>query len=75
MSLTDNGGGNFDPYSGGGLADGPYPRHPETFSNELAKQFDIARSSLNYPGRSAPPQPGPTTTNEDGRDIKSGSGL
>jgi hypothetical protein len=39
----------------------------DQFTSELEKQFDIARKSLDYQGRTAPPQPGAGTTAGDGR--------
>jgi hypothetical protein len=72
--MENNGGGNFNPYEGSIQVEKPYGGPAEEHSNELAKQFDVARRSLNYDGRFAPSQPGPGSTNED-RNHKDGSGL
>jgi len=68
--------GSFDPYEGEIPVEQPKRGTAEIFSNELVKQFRVARNSLNYPGRFAPPTPNHEgSTNEDGRDHTDGSGL
>jgi hypothetical protein len=66
----------INPYGGDIPVQQPGPHGPvEEYGGRVEEQIEVARRSLNYPGRFAPSQPGPGTTHEDGRDHTDGSGL
>jgi hypothetical protein len=49
----------------------------EEYGGKVQEQIDMMRKALNYPGRFAPPQPGPgTTAGDDERwaEVNRGSG-